>query len=58
VESSREERPYDLAWVVLDATRVQQAWAWKPQTSIEEVLEKIASHARANPRWLEMCEAM
>ena len=53
VNSSNEVRPYDLPWVVLDASRAEQVWGWKPSISREEILNEIASHAVENPRWLE-----
>lgn len=47
-------RPYDIPWMVLDSTQAFSAWAWKPRTSLEDILQEIAAHAEANPRWLQM----
>jgi len=53
VVSSDQVRPYDLPWVVLDASRAERVWGWKPTISREEILDEIALHAVENPRWLE-----
>ena len=45
-------RPFDLPWVVLDSTRAEQEWAWKPRKSVEQICGEIAQHARQNPDWL------
>jgi CDP-paratose 2-epimerase len=58
VEATQEERPYDLAWVVLDASKARARWDWSPRTPLPELLQKIAAHARMNPRWMEACEAL
>ena len=57
VASSNESRPFDLPWVVLDSTLAQKTWSWTPSTPLESILQQIAQHARANPRWLELCRA-
>ncbi len=49
-----EARTYDVPWVVLDATRAEQTWDWAPQTSVEEILDEIAAHAKAHPEWLDL----
>ena len=54
VQSSTEERPFDLPWVVLDSSLAHQHWDWQPEISLEETLEEIATHADANPDWLEL----
>jgi CDP-paratose 2-epimerase len=50
-----QERPYDLPWVVLDSALANDVWQWHPRTSAESIFEEIAGHARANPRWLDLC---
>jgi CDP-paratose 2-epimerase len=47
-------RPFDLPWVVLDSRLAKETWNWEPQTPIDSILEEIAAHAEANPRWLEI----
>lgn len=47
-------RPYDLPWVVLDSRVAQATWNWRPRRALTDVLEEIARHAEAEPRWLEL----
>ncbi|HRE80415.1 MAG TPA: NAD-dependent epimerase/dehydratase family protein [Opitutaceae bacterium] len=47
-------RPFDLAWVVLDSTRANQVWGWKPSIPTETILEEIALHAEQHPDWLDL----
>jgi CDP-paratose 2-epimerase len=47
------ERPYDLPWLILDASRATAATGWKPAISLQHILEEIAEHAVAQPDWLE-----
>jgi CDP-paratose 2-epimerase len=54
VEHDVTSRPYDVAWLVLDAARAKRNWDWRPALSVEQILEEIAAHAEAHPEWLEM----
>lgn len=54
VESEPRERPYDVPWLVLDSSRAEQLWAWKPQVSLEHTLQEIAAHAEHRPDWLDL----
>ena len=56
VESTRETRPFDLPWVVMDTKLAQEHWDWKPQTSLDMILREIASHADDNPNWLSISQ--
>jgi CDP-paratose 2-epimerase len=58
VESDSSPRRYDIPWLVLDATKANQQWDWRPTVPIKEILEQIAQHAEAHPKWLEVsgCE--
>jgi len=47
-------RPFDVPWLVLDASQAQRQWNSQPQTSIQSLLEEIATHAEAKPDWLEI----
>ena len=47
-------RPFDLPWVVMDSSLAARVWNWRPQAAIETILDEIAAHAEANPRWLEI----
>jgi CDP-paratose 2-epimerase len=54
VSASKETRPFDVPWLVLDSSLAKRAWGWTPQTPIEAIWSEIADHAEANPRWLEV----
>jgi CDP-paratose 2-epimerase len=47
-------RPFDLPWVVLDSSRAEKVWNWKPRKSVEQICEEIAQHAREHPDWLRI----
>ena len=47
-------RPFDIPWMVLDATLAEKIWHWSPIISLPQVLEEIAEHAEQNPEWLEV----
>jgi len=49
-----ENRPFDIPWMVLDPTLASEKWDWRPATPIQDILEEIAQHAEANPRWLDL----
>jgi CDP-paratose 2-epimerase len=53
VSGTKETRPFDVSWLVLDSSLARNVWQWAPQTSLEAVWNEIAAHAVANPRWLE-----
>jgi CDP-paratose 2-epimerase len=40
--------------MVLDASKAQRVWGWRPQTPVASILEEIAAHAEAHPGWLEL----
>ena len=41
VASVAQRRPFDLPWVVLDSSRAERLWGWKPATPIADVLQEI-----------------
>src|SRR3954462_14174210 len=47
-------RPFDIPWIVLDASKAKRIWNWRPAMPTAAVLEEIASHAEKNPGWLEL----
>lgn len=57
IRADLAERPFDVGWLVLDCARLHDAWGWEPKTSIADVLEEIAEHARDNPDWLTSANA-
>jgi CDP-paratose 2-epimerase len=48
-------RPFDVPWLILDCSQAQEQWNWKPEISINSILEEIAEHAQGNPQWLDIC---
>jgi CDP-paratose 2-epimerase len=53
VASDPAPRPYDLPWMVLDASDAERVWGWSPRTPLSTILEEIAAHAAAHPEWLD-----
>jgi CDP-paratose 2-epimerase len=58
VASDPEPRPFDVPWLVMDSRLAGETWGWRPTMSLEAILEEIARHAEAHPRWLEMSTAL
>jgi CDP-paratose 2-epimerase len=54
VEESGEIRPFDLPWVVLDASLACTTWQWRPSRNVHAILQEILDHAAANPTWLQI----
>lgn len=52
VASDPTPRTFDVPWLILDYSRAESMWGFKPATPISSVLEEIARHAEANPDWL------
>jgi CDP-paratose 2-epimerase len=50
---SKEQRPMDAPWIVMDSTTAHNAWNWSVKTKIEKILDEIAEHAEKNPDWLK-----
>lgn len=50
-------RLYDIPWLILDSTEALATTGWKPQISLLQTLEEIASHALSHPDWLARCGA-
>jgi CDP-paratose 2-epimerase len=53
VGREKETRPFDVPWLVLDASLADRVWGWKPETSLEAIWSEIAAHAEHHPKWLE-----
>lgn len=47
-------RQYDVPWLVLDSTRTETEWNWRPTTKLDNILEEIAEHAEKHPEWLNV----
>ena len=54
VAASSRSRPFDLPWIVLDASLAAETWGWSPRRGTRDILEEIVGHAEAHPRWLEL----
>lgn len=51
------DRPYDIPWLVLDSAQVRHNFNWRPEISMQQILEEIAEHAVQHPDWLDRCGA-
>ena len=49
-----DRRPFDVPWLVLDASLAASQWKWRPVTSVDATLEEIGRHAETHPEWLEI----
>jgi CDP-paratose 2-epimerase len=54
IATQAEPRPFDIPWMVLDSTKTERVWNWRPQTPTLHILEEIAAHAEAHPGWLDL----
>lgn len=54
VEPDLTPRPFDIPWMVLDASKAREVWNWTPSTALEQILHEIATHAESHPQWLQM----
>jgi len=52
-ERDGSERPYDIPWVVMDASEAERDFGWGVEIPLEKLLDEIACHAESNPQWLE-----
>lgn len=58
VASDPEPRPFDVPWLVMDSRLAERTWNWQPAIFLEAILQEIAEHAEAHPRWLETSAAL
>lgn len=54
VDADDTPRAFDLPWVVLDASKAERIWGWRPTRTVPEILEEIAVHAHGHPDWLDL----
>jgi CDP-paratose 2-epimerase len=47
-------RAFDIPWIVLDPSKAERVWGWKPRTPLLAILEEISAHAGTHPDWLEV----
>lgn len=53
VKADLTPRLFDVPWLVMDNRTAAATWDWRPGTSLEAILQEIASHAEAHPEWLQ-----
>jgi CDP-paratose 2-epimerase len=58
VVSDPTPRPFDVPWLVMNSRLAEQSWDWRPSLKLETILDEIAQHAEAHPRWLEISSAL
>lgn len=54
VKTEPKPRPFDIPWMVMDAGKAKEIWNWTPKITKEAIFEEIATHAEANPDWLDL----
>jgi CDP-paratose 2-epimerase len=54
VKAELQPRPFDIPWMVLDSSRAEKDWNWRPTVLLPAILEEIAEHAISHPQWLDM----
>lgn len=57
IASEPAMRRFDIPWLVMDSSLADQMWNWRPQTSLNEILDEIAVHAEQHPNWLDISGA-
>lgn len=55
VESSPENRKYDVPWLVLDSSAAKRVWGWTPSISKKDIFSEVATFAENNPDWVALC---
>ncbi|MSP40741.1 MAG: NAD-dependent epimerase/dehydratase family protein [Deltaproteobacteria bacterium] len=58
VSSRQESRPFDIPWMVLDASLAKQTWGWQPTRDKFAIFDEILQHAEQHPEWLELSESV
>jgi len=53
--ADNSERAYDVAWLILDSSKALLETGWRPEITLDQILEEIAHHAESNPDWLASC---
>jgi CDP-paratose 2-epimerase len=54
VASDPAPRQFDIPWMVLDSSKADRLWSWRPRTGMAAILEEIAAHGRQHPEWLDL----
>lgn len=48
------ERPFDIAWLILDDAKARAIWDWQPAVTREALFEEVATFAEAHPDWMSV----
>ncbi len=54
VTQDGSERPFDIAWLILDDAKARAAWDWKPAITRDALFEEVASFAEKQPHWMSL----
>lgn len=57
-KSDTRPRPFDIPWLIMDSSRTQADFGWKPERNLTSILAEIAAHVRSNPGWLQRSGAI
>ncbi|HEX9783322.1 MAG TPA: NAD-dependent epimerase/dehydratase family protein, partial [Opitutaceae bacterium] len=54
VTADPQPRPFDIPWMVLNASAAMRLWNWRSSRTVEDIMEEIARHADQTPGWLDL----
>lgn len=54
VAAETADRAFDIPWMIMDASSARRDWKWVPEIALDVILLEIATHAEANPEWLDI----
>lgn len=57
-EPDTRPRPFDIPWLIMDASRVRQEFDWRPKRTLASILDEIEEHVRTHPGWLSRVAAI
>jgi CDP-paratose 2-epimerase len=58
VGADKNDRLFDIPWMVMDYRKAGSMWNWRPTRGILDILDEIARHAQSHENWLEISGAM
>ncbi|TLD72042.1 NAD-dependent epimerase/dehydratase family protein [Phragmitibacter flavus] len=54
VHRDGSERPFDIAWLVLDDSLARETWDWRPEITRESLFQEVAGFASERPNWMDI----
>ena len=54
VAQDGSERPFDIAWLILDDAKARAAWNWKPAITRDVLFDEVAKFAETNEDWMQV----